>query len=364
LRFRGLSGISVEIGQDLKKPVVLCGMKASRYEGMTGGVTQKQRLLGTLLGEGVDRFPFFDLEPDNETMERWRLEGFPPGKSMAEYFNLETHYSVGLMIRSYPYFQKAADLLTDPSSFSRHYDPDEPSRYAKDFVARSKRLAQDGRVLYVDASGGGLLQMLGVGDWDSLVSALFALVERPQLVEDLVDRTTDFYCICLERVLSRAEVDYAAFYEPIASNRGPVISPAMFRRFAIPGYKKVLNLLEKFEVPLRIFCTTGGDLTSLLPSLIEAGINGLWISNIQSAGMEYAALRRAFGPDLALIGGIDATALTRDEGAVQKAVEETVPPLLESGRYLPCLDDRPRSNIPLARYRLYRRLVEEIASRG
>jgi uroporphyrinogen-III decarboxylase len=212
----------------------------------------------------------------------------------------------------------------------------------------------------VDASGGGLLQMLGVGDWDSLVSALFALIERPQMVEDLVDRTTDFYCICLERVLSQVPVDYAAFYEPIASNTGPVISPAMFERFSIPGYKKVLNLLEKFEVPLRIFCTTGGDLTSLLPSLIEAGINGLWISNIQSAGMEYATLRRTFGPDLALIGGIDSTALTRDEASVRRAVEETVHPLLERGRYLPCLDDRPRSNIPLAWYRLFRRLIEEI----
>jgi hypothetical protein len=39
-----------------------------------------------------------------------------------------------------------------------------------------------------------------------------------------------------------------------------------------------------------------------------------------------------------------------------------VPPLLEQGRYLPCLDDRPRSNVPLAHYRLYRRLLEEIAA--
>ncbi len=327
-------------------------------------MNQKQRFLGTLLGHGADRFPFFDLDPDEETVERWRREGLPPGKSVAEYFNLEAHYSVGLTIRSYPFFQKAPDLLNDPSSFNRRYDPDEPSRYAKDFVERSRRLAQEGRVIYVDASGGGLLQMLGVGDWDSLVAALLALIERPKMVEDLVERTTDFYCICLERVLSQVPVDYAALYEPIASNSGPVISPAMFERFAMPGYKKVLNLLEKFDVPLRIFCTTGGDLTSFLPPLIEAGINGLWISNIQSAGMGYAALRRTFGPDLALIGGVDTTALTRDEAALRRAVEETVSPLLESGRYLPCLDDRPRSNIPLARYRLFRRLLEDIALKG
>ena len=327
-------------------------------------VTQRQRFLKTLLGHGADRFPFFDLDPAEDTLKRWHREGFPPGKSFSEYFNLETHHSVGLILRSYPFFKKAPDLLHDPSSFSRHYNPDHPSRYAKGFVKRSRRLEQEGRVLYVDASGGGLLQMLGVGDWESLVSACFALIDRAEFVEDLIHLTTDFYCVCLERVLSKVSVDYASFYEPIAFNKGPVISPTMFNQFALPGYRKIISLLEKFNVPLRIFCTTGGDLTSLLPSLIDAGINGLWISNIRSTGMEYSRLRRTFGSDLALIGGIDATALTQDEAGVRRAVEETVPPLLESGHYLPCLDDRPRRNVPFAHYRLYRRILEEIAQKG
>jgi uroporphyrinogen decarboxylase len=206
--------------------------------------------------------------------------------------------------------------------------------------------------------------MLGVGDWESMVSACMALVDRADFVADLLNRTTDFYCICLERVLSRVSVDYASFYEPIASNTGPVISPEMFERFALPGYKKVLDLLERFNVPLRIFCTTGGDLTPLLPPLIETGINGFWISNIRNTGMEYGRLRRTFGTGVALIGGIDATALARDESAIRRAVEETVPPLLESGHYLPCLDDRPRSNVPFALYCFYRRILEEMAQKG
>ncbi len=323
--------------------------------------SQKQRFLGTLLGNGSDRFPFFDLEPADDTLRRWRREGFPSRTSFSRYFNLETHHSVGPMLRSFPFFRKAPDLLYDPSAFNRHYDPDDPARYEEGFVSRSKRMGRQGQVLYVDASGGGLLQMLGVGDWESMVSACIALVDRPDLVADLLNRTTDFYCVCLERVLSKVAVDYASFYEPIASNTGPVISPQMFERFALPGYKKVLDLLERFNVPLRIFCTTGGDLTPLLAPLIEAGINGLWISNIKNTGMEYARLRRTFGKSVALIGGIDATALSRDESAIRHAVEETVPPLLESGHYLPCLDDRPRSNVPFAHYRYYRRILEELA---
>ena len=326
-------------------------------------ITHKQRFLSTLLGERTDRFPFYDLEPDDDTVEKWHREGLPAGESVYNFFNLEKHYSVGLTIRSAPFFKMAPDLLTDPSSFERHYDPDDPSRYAKNFVERAKYLNDKGRVLYVDASGGGLLQMLGVGDWNSLVAACEALIEKPRMVEDLIERTTDFYCVCLERVLSKVQVDYASLYEPIASNTGPVISPAMFERFSMPGYRKVLGLLEKYDVPLRIFCTTGGDLTSLLPPLIEAGINGLWISNIHSAGMEYPVLRRRFGPEIALIGGIDSSALSRDETALRRAVEKTVPPLLEGGRYLPCLDDRPRSHISFGRYRIFRKLLEDITLR-
>ena len=246
-------------------------------------LTQQARFLKTLLGESVDRFPYFDLEPETECLIRWRREGLPRHRSVDSWFNLEPHCSVGLTLRSFPFYRKTPGILDDPTAFHRHYDPDQPERYAKHFVKRCQRLRQQGRVLYVDASGGGLLQILGVGDWDSLVHACDALIHRPQQVEALVERITDFYCVCLERVLSQVPVDYASLYEPIASNTAPVVSPAMFDRFAIPGYRKVIDLLKRHGVRLRILCTTGGNLTSLLPSLIDAGINGLWISNIRSA---------------------------------------------------------------------------------
>jgi hypothetical protein len=287
----------------------------------------------------------------------------PRDQSVATHFKLEPHHSCGLTLRSYPFFRMTPGILDDPAIFHKHYHPDQPARYARNFSARCNRLRKKGRVIYVDASGGGLLQMLGVGDWESMQKACFAMVRQPKVVEELVDRITDFCCICLERVLSKVSVEYASFYEPIAANTSPVISPAMFERFAIPGYRKIIHLLKRYSVPLRILCTTGGNLTPLLPSLIRAGINGLWISNIRSANMQYAQLRQQFGVDIALIGGIDAGALTRDAAAIYDAVNETVPGLLADGHYLPCLDDRPRSNVSLANYRLFRRLLKEV-SRG
>lgn len=322
---------------------------------------ERERFIRTLQGNETDRFPFFDLEPDEETVAQWVKDGLSTKVSVADTFNLETHYSVGLMLRSAPFFRMAPDLLHDKSAFKRHYNPDDPARYEKDFVTRAERLRKEDRVIYVDASGGGLLQMLGVGDWNSLTAACDALINDPKRVENLLGSTTDFYCTCLERVLSRVHVDYASFYEPIASNHGPVVSPEMFRHYAIPGYKKVMALLDKYDVPLRIFCSTGGDLTSVLDLLVDAGINVLWISNIAAASMEYMALRRHFGDNISLIGGIKAGALIEDDITLRNEIEGTVLPLLEKGRYIPCLDDRPRANIRFTKYRLYRQILAEIA---
>jgi uroporphyrinogen decarboxylase len=324
-------------------------------------MTESERLLATLLGGSADRFPFFDLGPAEETEERWRREGLPAGTSVAEFFDLEPHFSVGVELRSHPFYGHAADLLSDPGAFERRYALDNPDRFPRGWVRRCRRLRSEGRVLYIDASGGGLFQMLGVGDWDSLVDACYAMKEHPARVGALLERTTDFYCECLERVLSEVTIDYASLYEPIAANAGPLVSPEMFREYSLPVYRRVIELLDRHEVPLKILCTTGGDLGLLLPMLIEAGINGLWISNIMSSRMEYSTLRREYGADIALIGGIDATALAKDDETVIRTIEETVPPLLESGRYLPCLDDRPRSNVPFDRYRLFRETLARLA---
>jgi hypothetical protein len=324
-------------------------------------MTESERLRATLLGAEADRFPFFDLEPADETVEAWRQQGLPADATVADHFALEPHHSVSLELRSAPVYRLRGDLL-DPEFFESHADPDDPRLLPDDFELRYQRLEREGRVRYLSASGGGLLQMLGVHDWDSLITACEAMVKRPEEVDALMARSTDFYCGYLDRVLKRISVDYASLYEPIAANDGPVVSPAMFERFSMPGYRKVIELLRRHEVPLIVFCTTGGDLGPLLPMLVDTGIDCLWISNIMAAGMDYASLRREYGPEMALIGGIDATALNLDREAVRRAVTDTVPPLLDGGRYLPCLDDRPRENASFALYSYYRELLADLAA--
>ena len=45
-------------------------------------MNEQERFLGILLGKDVDRFPFYDLEPAEETLDRWLQEGLSPLKRL------------------------------------------------------------------------------------------------------------------------------------------------------------------------------------------------------------------------------------------------------------------------------------------
>jgi hypothetical protein len=76
--------------------------------------------------------------------------------------------------------------------------------------------------------------------------------------------------------------------------------------------------------------------------------------------MDYRDLRREFGRDLRLIGGIDLDALRGGREAIRSELEEKVPPLLADGGYVPLADGRVREDVTFSDYSYYRQLLKEI----
>jgi uroporphyrinogen decarboxylase len=79
--------------------------------------------------------------------------------------------------------------------------------------------------------------------------------------------------------------------------------------------------------------------------------------------MDYRNIRREFGRDLGLIGGIDLDVLRRDKEAIRREIEEKVPPLLADGGYVPLADGRVREDVAFENYTYYRRLLEQVTTR-
>ena len=76
--------------------------------------------------------------------------------------------------------------------------------------------------------------------------------------------------------------------------------------------------------------------------------------------MDYRNIRREFGRDLRLIGGIDLDALRYDKETIRHELEDKVPQLISDGGYIPLADGRVRKDIIYENYSYYRRLLEKI----
>lgn len=93
--------------------------------------------------------------------------------------------------------------------------------------------------------------------------------------------------------------------------------------------------------------------------MMKWGIDCLWACEVEPSVMNYPDLRRRFGRELKLIGGIDLDALRRGPEAIREAIE-SVTPLIQEGGYIPLADGRVRADVPYENYVAYRKLLKKI----
>ena len=94
--------------------------------------------------------------------------------------------------------------------------------------------------------------------------------------------------------------------------------------------------------------------------VMEGGINVLWPVE-PAAGMEPLELRKEYGRDLRLWGGIDKRALARGRDDIEHELLRKVPALLEDGGYIPMLDHDVPPDVPYDNYLYYVEIKRRIA---
>ena len=102
-----------------------------------------------------------------------------------------------------------------------------------------------------------------------------------------------------------------------------------------------------------------GDASLLLPLWLEAGINGFLPMEV-AAGMDPRVVRKRYGRNLRLMGGLDKRTLLQSRAAVDRELESKVPELIAGGGYIPHLDHVIQWECPLEAYQYYRRRLNEL----
>ncbi len=318
-------------------------------------MNERERFQRIFRGEEVDRPPLLDEGVRDEVIERWHREGLPKGKTHLEIFGITPHENVGpdLRVRK-EFFGRVMQLSA--REYRQAFDVSS-NRFPEDWDETVRRLERRDHVACIWASRG-FFQALGVGDWATLEPVLLGTIREPGRVREKAELYGEFCARMLERTLTRVDPDFIYLSEPISDNKGSLISPEMFEEFMIPAYERIIAMAREHGVE-QIAVSTYGNTAEVIPSLVRAGVNTLWISEAaETPETDYRTLRQRHGPGLGLIGGIPLSILREEEeDGMEQRIREIVEPLSASGRYIPLAGGRIREEIPWKVYKRYREIL-------
>lgn len=345
----------------------------------------------------VDKVPNYELGLLKGTAERWHSEGLPRGVDWKEHFEIGDfrHTADAPNVGMIPPFEqkvieeterytvsigadgiKAKYLKTgdefmpqflewpvkNPEDFRKlkqRYDAKTPERYPapESWEKKVKAWRERDYQLRPPAHIGAYWTLR---QWMGTKNLSMAFYDQPLLVHEMIDFLADFVIEVLNKAVEEVDFDFFNFPEDIAYKGAPLISPKQFREFLLPFYKRVTEFLRSHGI--KIFnVDSDGNFDVLIPLLLEGGVTGIWpLEQASGAEMNPVALRKKYGNDLALMGGIDKRALAKDKKSIEAELTSKLPYLLSSGGYIPFIDHNIPPDIPFDNFKYYMKLKKRL----
>ncbi len=178
---------------------------------------------------------------------------------------------------------------------------------------------------------------------------LVDMIAEPELCTALVAGVTDVICRGQEIYLSKV-ADSIDFFEipgdDYGGTEGLMISPEHFRRFFKPALRQIVESVKAVRPDLPVVFHSDGAITAIIPDLIEVGIDVLNPLEPLPA-TDWAAIKRAYGNQLAFMGGVDLKeALTGTLDDVTRDVERCLDTFAEGGGYILTSANHMQADIP------------------
>jgi len=181
-------------------------------------------------------------------------------------------------------------------------DPNDP-RHVEGLKEQIEKLEKDEKaiILNVGYQFATLSRfMRGFENW------MMDLALNPEFVAGLMDRILEVQLEMATHTLSVCgdKVDVIYIAEDLAMQNGPLFSPDTYRKLIKPRQKRLVEHLKKHS-KAKIFYHSCGSVVTLIPDLIEVGIDILNPVQVSAAGMDTKELKKNFGKDLTFWGSID-----------------------------------------------------------
>ena len=363
-------------------------------------MTQRERYLSTARFGTLDRTFLLPPWTWQSTLERWHAEGMPPDADLPAYFNTDREGGVPLQMQGpygphlHPPLERQVVSETDEHLVVRdeegntlrlfRNDPlqsmpawlEYPMKDRRDweelikprldarapgrrpegeawerFVV-SARQREDPLGIWCGSFYGWPRSFMGV----ERISLM--LYDDPRLIHEMCEHIADFVVEAVAPILEEVPCDFAYIWEDMAGKAGPLCSPKMYRQFMLGPLKRVVDMLNTHGIDI-IIVDSDGNNDVLIPLWLEAGVTGLRPFEI-AAGCDPVAIRRQYGKDLVIQGGIDKRALAQGPDAIEREVLSKVPWLCLQGGFFPQIDHLVPPDVSLANYQYYAVLMRKV----
>ncbi|MFB3890763.1 MAG: uroporphyrinogen decarboxylase family protein [Phycisphaerae bacterium] len=188
----------------------------------------------------------------------------------------------------------------------------------------------------------------------------YAFYDDPALVHDLMDSYTDMLIALWERMTAVVQFDLIECWEDMACRTGSIISPATFREFLLPNFRKVSRFAREHGIPI-VMVDCDGLIEDLTGLMIEGGVTAMYPYEVQS-GNDPFRVRRRF-PTFAMLGGLDKQCMARHTAGDTRAIDAEMAKarrLIELGRFIPAPDHFVLSDVSWESYRIFMEKLREV----
>jgi len=160
---------------------------------------------------------------------------------------------------------------------------------------------------------------------------------NPELISSLLDILLEIRLKVTEQALLAVGdlVDVVSCSDDIADQRGPLLSPSMYRKYIRPRHQRYFDRIHSLT-EAKVLYHSCGSVVRLIPDLIEVGVDFINPVQVSASGMDTAVLKREYGRDMGFWGAVDTqyTLPFGTSGEVREEVQRRIHDLAPGGGYV------------------------------
>ena len=336
----------------------------------------------------ADRIPIID-SPWGATVERWRKEGMPEDTSFVDYFDLDKTVTIGadnsprydvkvieetdeykVTTTKWGVTQKNWTHAASTPEFLDHtvVDPESWQKAKERMTPDRDRINWD----HLEKNYAGWREegyWIRAGFWFGFdvthswcvgtERLLMALATDPEWCVDMFNHYLDMDIALFDMVWEEGYTfDAIRWPDDMGYKLNQFFSVDTYRTLLKPAHKKAIEWAHEKGIKTELHSC--GDIRPFIPDLVEIGLDCLNPLEVK-AGMDPVDIKKEYGDDLVLHGGINAVLWDKPD-KIKAEMEEVVPALKQNGGYIFSSDHSVPSSVSLEDFRSITDFAKELGA--